>query len=63
MFNRKKQVIKPPKFDTHRIFNMMLEERGLYKLNNDMIVLFKDKYMSVEFTYLEPYICQEIWLS
>jgi hypothetical protein len=63
MFNRKKHLIKPPIFDKHRIFNMMLEERGWYKINNDRIVLFPDKYMSVEFTYLEFYYSDTIYLN
>lgn len=63
MFNRKKKLVKPPVFDTHRIFIMMLEEKGLYPLTSDQIVLFKDKYGMVEFTYLEYYTYEVIYLN
>jgi hypothetical protein len=41
----------------------MLEERGLYPLTNDMIVLWQDTYNPIEFTYLEDYNWQEFNLS
>jgi hypothetical protein len=63
MFNRKKHLIKPPKFDTHRIFNLMLEERGLHVLNNDMITLTQDTCKRVELTYLEYYVCPINYLN
>jgi hypothetical protein len=63
MFNRKKKVINPPELDKNRIFNLMLEERGLHVLNNDMITLSQDTCKIVELTYLEYYVCPINYLN